>query len=503
MKDKISEDVAGLEYSFTNTVVNGLSANPHITDEKLCDATHGTQSYPILYVRSQDFYPSKPTVFLSAGMHGDEPAGVHAIIRFLNTDLHRYTDRFNFVALPCLNPSGFDTGIHNTASGLNLNDHFGKQSGDAVVRIIEAKLKSLAPSILLAFDLHEDNSGDQRGCYVYEKISKSTDRIAHRVLEILAPTDICKQPVIYGETNVNGVIEENLDGSQAASGSLDWYLKANGAHHVMVVETPSVWPIEKRIQTHLAMIYRGLESVEPAHQSFADSLKPTDFDVGNVNIWQLEKDPSTLVRESKVGEGETLDTLEAAIHEGESLFADMRDTYGIKVVSMSSKREKNKEGKEAIFTFVDKIEGKNLSKIESLPMEAKDELEVLYLSLGQHYYDAWKSKYETNRGKDQKKYWGDCRSDQFVYGNKQGEKDKHFFVVDVDPKFYREGDDKFATIEAALGSLCGDLLENERKFQPKVRLQRARDTLMRIIDEILQEEPDLKMITEAKTWLQD
>jgi len=249
------------------------------------------------------------------------------------------------------------------------------------------------------------------------------------------------------------------------------------------------WKDEQKIAQIRSSLSRP--HTESIKKSFADSLKPTDFDVGNVNIWQIENDPSTLVRESKIGDGETLDTLEASIREGEELFADMRKR-GIKVVSMKSRRELNKEGKEAIFTLVDKIDGKNLSKIEILPMEAKGELDALYLSLGQHYFDAWKQGLH---------YWGDCRSDQFVYGNKYGEKDKHFIVVDVDPKFYQEGEDTFATIEAALGSLCGELLENERKFKPVVRLQAARDKLLSIIDEILMKEPDLKMIQEARAWL--
>lgn len=531
--DKITN--TGPNQSFADVVMNGLSANEQITLEKLCDVKHDAQSHPIVLARSRSYDPSKPTVVLSAGIHGDEPAGVHAIIRFLNNDLHCYADRFNFLALPCLNPIGFDAGKHNTASGMNINDHFGKQSDGALVQTIEAKIKSVAPSVVLSFDLHEDNSGDQRGCYAYEMVSHDTNRIAHGVLEALDPADICQKPVIYDDASKNGVIERIVDGSQAALGSLDWYLKTQGAQHAITIETPSEWPLEKRIQAHLAMIHRGLEiiSVSPTRtvigkiaedtagkiaginssllrpevnaetrtQSFADSLRPTNFDVGNVNIWQLDSDPGILVRESKIGDNETLDTLEASVHEGETLFAEMRAKYGIRMVSMNSRREKNKEGKEAFFTLVDKIEGENLSKIESLPMEAKSELEELYLSLGQHYYDAWKSKYEA--GGKCKQYWGDCRSDQFVYGNKYGESDKHFFIVDVDPQFYREGDDKFRTIEAALGSLCGELIENERKFRPRVRLQAARDKLLGIIDEILREEPGLQMIIEARTWLMD
>lgn len=259
-ENKISEHTSPKQ-SFEGTVLYGLAANKQIILEKVCDVTDGTQSYPIICVRSQSYDISKPTVLLTAGIHGDEPAGVHAIIQFLNSDLSRYEDRFNILALPCINPSGFDTGMHNTASGLNINDHFGRQSGDTVVRAIETKLKSLRPPVFLSFDLHEDNSGDQLGCYAYQTISKGTDSIAHRVLEVLEPTDICQQPIIYGEKNTSGVIDEVVDASQEAHGSLHWFLKANGTQHAMTIETPNMWPLEKRVKAYLAMIHRGLESI--------------------------------------------------------------------------------------------------------------------------------------------------------------------------------------------------------------------------------------------------
>jgi predicted deacylase len=259
-QNKISQST-GSEQQFLDTVVNGLFANTQITLEKVCDMTDDAQSYSVICACSKPYDPKKPTILLTAGSHGDEPAGILAVIRFLNNDLQRYASRFNIVAFPCLNPSGFNAGIHNTASGINLNDHFGRQSDDDAVRAIENKIKSIAPSVVLSFDLHEDNSGDQLGCYVYEMISRSTNQIAHRVLGVLSPADICQQPVIYGENNTNGVIGVNADESQTALGSLHGYLKSQGVQHVMVIETPTEWPLEKRIKTHLAMIQRGLESI--------------------------------------------------------------------------------------------------------------------------------------------------------------------------------------------------------------------------------------------------
>ena len=78
----------------------------------------------------------------------------------------------------------------------------------------------------------------------------------------------------------------------------------------------------------------------------------------------------------------------------------------------------------------------------------------------------------------------------------------------VDPQFYHEGDDKFHTIEAALGGLCGDLCDNEKKFYPPVRFVSARAKLLQIIDEILAEKSvsqvkkeSRPLIQEARTWM--
>jgi hypothetical protein len=203
-----------------------------------------------------------------------------------------------------------------------------------------------------------------------------------------------------GEEQDSGISHEGFTPSQRKDTSI------TSRKEVSVEEVQLRAESERNDTDNIAAIRRSLGLAESTDQSFAASLRPTNFDVGNVKIWQLESDPSVLVRESKIGEGETLDALEASTHEAETLFAEMRAKYGIRVISMSSRREKNKEGKETMFTLVDKIEGKNLSKIESLPVEARDELEALYLSLGLHYYDAWKSKYEAGGIKKQQEVLG-------------------------------------------------------------------------------------------------
>lgn len=228
-------------------------------------------------------------------------------------------------------------------------------------------------------------------------------------------------------------------------------------------------------------------------RAFADRLQPTGFDARNIDLWQIKDDPARLARENRPAEGQSLDDLEGSIREGEAFFAQMRDKYGIRVVAMEIRREKNVAGQETVFTLVDKIDGQNLSEMKELPAEAKDELEQLYVSLGRYYDDA---------RKQQRKFWGDARSDQFVYGSKDGETDEHFYLTDVDPEFYREGEDEWHTIEAVMGSVSHDLVENEAKFGGGMRLEKAREKMLCIIDEMLKENFDQPMLVEARGWLE-
>lgn len=232
---------------------------------------------------------------------------------------------------------------------------------------------------------------------------------------------------------------------------------------------------------------------EPASPAFAALLRPTRFDARNVRLYELSNDPAKLVRENRMQEGHTLDALEQSIRDAKAHFEAMSSTYGIHVVSIAIKREKNNTGDDAVFTVVDKIEGQNLSDIVHVPAEAMEELEALYIALGTYYYDAWKHGLQ---------YWGDGRSDQFVYGAKYGEQEKHFYLTDVDPEFYRDGDDQWHTLEAAVGSVCHDLLESERKGTPKIRFHKARAVLLDIVTNMLQENPHWSMLVEARGWLE-
>src|SRR5712671_1843436 len=78
--------------------------------EQIARIGKGEASWPIFCVRSARWEANRPTVLISGGVHGDEPAGVHAALAFLAGGQREFDDALQFVVLPCVIPSGFDAG---------------------------------------------------------------------------------------------------------------------------------------------------------------------------------------------------------------------------------------------------------------------------------------------------------------------------------------------------------------------------------------------------------
>jgi protein MpaA len=104
----------------------------------------------------------RPVVTLSAGVHGDEPAGVWALLSLVRDGL--LDPRFAYRVWPCLNPTGFEAGTRANADGRDVNRSFGGGG-----RTPEAKAVITADrdrTFALTIDLHEDHEAD--GFYLYE-----------------------------------------------------------------------------------------------------------------------------------------------------------------------------------------------------------------------------------------------------------------------------------------------------------------------------------------------
>ena len=105
---------------------------------------------------------SMPKILISAGIHGDEPAGVEAILTFLEQHLPRWRDQFHFDVFPCLNPFGFSHNLRENSDGIDINRTF-EDEPTVEARAVQLVLEHSKYDLFIEF--HEDWEYD--GFYLF------------------------------------------------------------------------------------------------------------------------------------------------------------------------------------------------------------------------------------------------------------------------------------------------------------------------------------------------
>ena len=104
-------------------------------------------------------------VLLNGGTHGDEPAGVEALLRFLEQRRYEAWPEIAFTVIPCLNPWGFVRGIREGPAGHDLNRAF-RRASPATPEVSAIKRVLSRRRLSYSMDCHEDC--DAEGFYAYE-----------------------------------------------------------------------------------------------------------------------------------------------------------------------------------------------------------------------------------------------------------------------------------------------------------------------------------------------
>jgi hypothetical protein len=107
---------------------------------------------------------SAPTVAISAGVHGDEPAASWALLSIARDGL--LDPRFAYRIWPCLNPSGYAAGTRTNAEGMDVNRSFSRGGTTPEARAVLTANRDR--HFALTLDMHEDFEAE--GCYVYEPL---------------------------------------------------------------------------------------------------------------------------------------------------------------------------------------------------------------------------------------------------------------------------------------------------------------------------------------------
>jgi hypothetical protein len=174
-------------------------------------------------------------VGLFAGLHGDEPEGVHALIQFVSL-LEREAELATGYCLfiyPVCNPTGFEDRTRQARSGTDLNREFWNGSAAPEVTLLQAELMAHAFQGIIS--LHTDDSS--QGFYGFARGATLTKHLIEPALqaaEQFLPRNGNER--IDGFRARNGIIRESYPGMLSAPP------KARPRPFEIVLETPQAPP---------------------------------------------------------------------------------------------------------------------------------------------------------------------------------------------------------------------------------------------------------------------
>ena len=199
----------------------------------------------VLAVRLLSTNPAAKRVYISAGIHGDEPAGPSALLAGLREA--RFSESIDWTLIPCLNPAGLRQNQRENADKIDLNRDY-TRCASGLVRSHTRWLRS-QPKYDLAISLHED--WESMGAYAYEILSAHkppTPTLARLWLDDLEQSGLPVETAatIEGLPADRGLMSARFHHSLMEDWPEAFLLMAEKTDLAYTVETPSKWALDVR-----------------------------------------------------------------------------------------------------------------------------------------------------------------------------------------------------------------------------------------------------------------
>jgi murein peptide amidase A len=192
-----------------------------------------------------------PRIYLSAGIHGDEPAGPLALLELMRQGF--FAADVHWLISPALNPDGLARAQRENAAGIDLNrDYLHARSEE-----VQAHLAWLAarPAPALLISLHED--WETTGFYLYEiNLKPDQPQRARQIIGAAAPWFEAEAgPEIDGHTSrESGWIYHAAEPDLAEEWPEAIHLAHLGCPVSFTFETPSTAALTARVAAQMAAI---------------------------------------------------------------------------------------------------------------------------------------------------------------------------------------------------------------------------------------------------------
>jgi hypothetical protein len=192
-------------------------------------------------------HPSR--IYISAGIHGDEPAGPLAALKLLQEN--HWPDNAAIILLPCLNPIGFTLNRRENADGIDLNrDYRNPKSAEARMHIAWLARQ---PKFDFYLCLHED--WESSGFYLYEQNPDNQPSLAEKIIAAVGkvcPIDLSEN--IEGRAAHGGIIRPLINPQERPDWPEALYLISHKARQGYTLEAPSDFSLQTRVNALVASV---------------------------------------------------------------------------------------------------------------------------------------------------------------------------------------------------------------------------------------------------------
>ncbi len=199
-----------------------------------------------------------PRVYLSAGMHGDEPAGPLALLEMMKSGF--YSQEIEWAICPALNPTGLAKRIRENAQGNDMNRDYLQLSSPETAAHVEWLEASPSPDLFLS--LHEDWEPD--GFYFYEiNLGKDKPERARRILQAVERWFLPEASRIIDDhiPREPGWIYHEAEPDIPDGWPEAIYLAKHGCPLSFTMETPSKHKLSDRVAAHVAAVKAACEQL--------------------------------------------------------------------------------------------------------------------------------------------------------------------------------------------------------------------------------------------------
>ncbi|MGV3771319.1 MAG: M14 family metallopeptidase [Verrucomicrobiales bacterium] len=201
---------------------------------------------------------ARKRLYLSSGIHGDEPSGPLTILQLMRENL--WPDDIDIWLVPCLNPAGFRANSRGNDEGIDLNRDYKS------VRAVEVRSHiawlDRQPNFDVSFILHED--WEANGFYIYEVNSENRFSFAQPILDKVR--EICPIETSNKVDDWNceaGIIHPHIKPEERLEWAEAIYIIVQKTPQSYTLETPSDFSLSLRVAAHL----KGVQTIfELLHQ---------------------------------------------------------------------------------------------------------------------------------------------------------------------------------------------------------------------------------------------